>query len=115
LTCDFWAENAKKNTKDKKKIPKTKSKSKNNDNSVVSPLGLHSGLRQGGRPLRGQARRWAEAQLYLEATASARWRDPAEVTTQKSKKARARSQEQRQKAKAKAKAGILRFAQNDTH
>jgi hypothetical protein len=33
--------------------------------SVASPFGLRSCLRQSGRPLRGWARRWAEAQLYL--------------------------------------------------
>src|ERR1700737_2044274 len=42
--------------------------------SVTSPFGLRSRLRQSGKPLRGGARRWAEAQLYLEATASARRR-----------------------------------------
>jgi hypothetical protein len=54
LTCDFWAENAERKIKAKATAIK----------SVASPFGLRSSLRQSGRPLRGWARRGAEAPLY---------------------------------------------------
>jgi hypothetical protein len=52
------------------RIAALREKSKGN-NSVASPFGLRSSLRQSGRPLRRWARRGAEAPLYLDATAKA--------------------------------------------
>jgi hypothetical protein len=49
LTCDFWAENAKRKTKGEAKAIK----------SVASPFGLRFSLRQSGMSLRG----WLDAGL----------------------------------------------------
>jgi hypothetical protein len=68
LTCDFWAENAKKKCNGK---CNRKSKGKNNGNkSVASPFGLRSGLRQSGGRFAAGFRRGAEAPLYLDATSN---------------------------------------------
>jgi hypothetical protein len=60
--------------KHRKKMQEQEQRQKQRRYSVASPFGLHSGLRQSGRPLRGWAGRWAEAQRYLKSKGKGKMR-----------------------------------------